>query len=76
MDEGIVVVCQARYILGNAAINVLGVAVVFKVFVVCVNRDGSGGSDQKVTPMIKSPHEGEEFAVVDVIVAFGVGKGL
>ena len=26
--------------------------------------------------MVKAPHEGEKFAVVDVVVAFGVREGL
>ena len=76
MNENIVIVCEARDVAGDTAINVLGVSVVFEVFVVGVNGDGSWGTHQEVSPMVKAPHEGEKFAVVDVVVAFGIRESL
>ena len=60
----------------NASVNVLGVAVVFEVFMVCINRDGGWGANQKMSPMVETSHEGEKFTVMDVIVMFGIRKGL
>ena len=41
MDKNIVIVCQARDVAGDTVINVLGMSIVFEVFMVGVNCDGS-----------------------------------
>ena len=42
VDKDIVVIGQLRYITCNTSINMLGVTVVFEIFMVCVNCDGVG----------------------------------
>ena len=47
-----------------------------QVFVVGEDLHRERGAMEVVAPRLQGTNDGEEFAVIDVIVAFGRGKGL
>ena len=60
----------------DLAINVLRMSIIFKVLVVSVYCNWSGGSNQEMAPVVETTHENKEFAIVDVIIVFSFGKCL
>ena len=41
---------------------------------VCKNLDGERGSEEVLSPCLKGVEDGEEFSVIDIIVAFSGGE--
>ena len=46
--------------------------VIFEVLVIGINCDRGGGTNEKMTPMVQTPHESEKFTVMDVVVTLCV----
>ena len=59
-----------------AVVKRLGLAEVGKVLVVGEDLYGEGGTVEIVTPGFQGTNDGEEFAIIDVVVPFCGGKGL
>ena len=59
-----------------AVVERLGLAKIGKVLVVSENLYWEGGAMEVVAPRLQGTNDGKEFAVVDVVVAFGWGEGL
>ena len=54
----------------------LGLVEISKVLVVCEDLYGEGRAVEIVTPGLQGANNGKKFPVVNVIIAFGRGKGL
>ena len=72
MDKGEVVVCQPGEVSGHSSTNTMGLSVILEVFVVGEDGDRMRGSGKEMSPVVEASDHGEEFAVMDVIVAFGL----
>ena len=59
-----------------AAVKRLGLTEVGEVFVISEYLHRKGRTMEIVAPGFQGANDGEEFAVVDVIVALGGGEGL
>ena len=59
VGEGKVVASKMGNVAGYTLINVLRMSIVFKVFMVRVDRDGVSSSHQEVSPISKSMDEGK-----------------
>lgn len=56
--------------MGDAPVDVMGSLVVLKVLVISQNCGFKGGTEQEVSPVSEAPKYCQEFAVVNIIVAF------
>ena len=56
--------------MGLLAIQGLGLSEVGKIFVVSKDLDRKGGAVKIVSKGFESANNGEEFAVIDVVVSF------
>lgn len=70
MNKCVVVICLMWDIMHDVVIDVLGVAIVFKILVVSVYSDRDRCADKEVMPVVKSSHEGQKFPVMDVEITF------
>ena len=65
-----VVVCEAGNVASDTSIDMLGVAVIFQVLMVCIDCDRVGGSYQEMSPVGETTDEGQQLAIMDIVVAF------
>ena len=60
--------------LGNptslSSVELLGLPEILEVLMICPDFDVDGGTCEVVSPFFEGEHDGEEFFVVDLIVAF------
>ena len=59
MNQCVIIVGETRDVMSHSVVDVLGVAVIFKVFVISVHSDGMGSANEKVVPMLKAVDKGE-----------------
>ena len=76
VNKGEIVIRKTGDIVCNTSIDVLRVVVVFEVLVVSIYSDGGLGSHKEVSPVSEAPYDGQEFAVMNVVVPFCFGEGL
>ena len=76
MDHFQVKVGEVDEPAGLTAVERLGLAEIGKVFVVSEDLYREGGTMEIVAPRFQGANDGEEFAVIDIIVPFSRGKGL
>ena len=57
-----------------SAVERLGLAEIGKILVVCEDLYGKGGTVEIVAPRLQGANDGEEFAVVNIIISFGRGE--
>ena len=65
-----VVVCEAGNVASDTSIDMLGVAVIFQVLMICIDCDRVSGSYQEVSPVSEATDEGQQLAIMDIVVAF------
>ena len=70
VSKGEVVVCEAGNVASNTSINMLRVAVIFQVLVICIDCDRVGSSYQEVSPVGEATDEGQQLAIMDIVVVF------
>ena len=70
MDDLQVEVCKIKQPPGLVAVKVLGLMEVRQVLVVHKDLDREWGSMEVMSPGFQGVDDGEEFAVVDVVVSF------
>ena len=75
MEEADVVVAECQDIVGEAAIDFLGAAVILEVLVISKNIDDEFGTEEKVAPVFEGTDDGEEFLVPDRVILFSLGEG-
>ena len=56
VNKCVIVVSKAWQVTGDLAVDVLGVVVIFKIFVVSVDSDRVGGADKEVSPVLQATH--------------------
>ena len=57
-------------------VECLGLPEIGEVFVVGEDLYWEGGAMKVVAPRFQGTNDGEEFAVIDIVVAFSGGEGL
>ena len=75
VEEADVVVAECQDVASEAAIDFLGTAIILEILVISENVDDEFGTEEEVAPMFKGTDDGEEFAVPDWVISFGLGEG-
>ena len=70
MDDLQVEVCKIKQSPCLAAVEILGLAEVCQVFVVCKDLDGEGKYVKVVPPGLQGMDDSKELPVIDVVISF------